>query len=199
MPPRAWLHSFVVIRAALGLVQPTSVTLKQGTLLSLPPARLASLTGSDDGMRYLWRLMRQGRCPFDVWESSDAEISLARRFRISPDVQQELVKTLLPLKSVAELSLIRVAADGTRKLLIKLSDELEVEAVLIPPLPSGDRRAANARSHTTLCISSQVGCRMACAFCATGRMGLVRNLSADEILAQAFLARRVVEESGLPR
>jgi 23S rRNA (adenine2503-C2)-methyltransferase len=67
----------------------------------------------------------------------------------------------------------QVSADGTRKYLWRLADEEAVESVLIP---SGSRR--------TLCISSQAGCALRCSFCATGRMGFRRNLSAFEIAAQ---------------
>lgn len=73
-----------------------------------------------------------------------------------------------------------VSADGTRKLLIQLrEDGLRVETVIIP---------WEARGQSTLCVSSQVGCRQACTFCMTGRMGKLRSLSTDEILAQVFLA-----------
>jgi 23S rRNA (adenine2503-C2)-methyltransferase len=71
------------------------------------------------------------------------------------------------------------AADGTRKLLFRLFDGEEIETVIIP-----------TEKRITLCISSQVGCAMACEFCATARMGLHRNLSAGEIVAQIFAARR---------
>lgn len=71
-------------------------------------------------------------------------------------------------------------ADGTHKYLLSLSDGAKVEAVAIPR-PGGKR---------TFCLSSQVGCRMACVFCATGRMGLLRNLEAGEIVAQVLFLRR---------
>jgi 23S rRNA (adenine2503-C2)-methyltransferase len=71
------------------------------------------------------------------------------------------------------------ASDGTRKLLLRLGDGEEIETVIIPT----DKRI-------TLCISSQAGCAMACEFCATARMGLHRNLTAGEIVAQIFAARR---------
>lgn len=64
------------------------------------------------------------------------------------------------------------------KFLVRTHDQLEVEAVWIPMQAGG-----------TLCISSQVGCRMGCAFCETGRMGLLRNLTAEEIVSQVFIAR----------
>ena len=88
------------------------------------------------------------------------------------------------LDDVATVALETEARDGTRKLLLRLSDGLEVETVILPPLPAtGRATAANARARTTLCISSQVGCRQGCVFCATGRMGLLRNLTTDEILS----------------
>jgi 23S rRNA (adenine2503-C2)-methyltransferase len=65
------------------------------------------------------------------------------------------------------------SADGTRKFLWRLHDGEAIESVLIP---SGTRR--------TLCISSQAGCALKCSFCATGRMGFRRNLTAFEIAAQ---------------
>lgn len=85
--------------------------------------------------------------------------------------------------TIATISHISVASDGTTKLLVKLiQDGLEVEAVIIP---------WKERGRSTLCISSQVGCAQGCSFCATGRMGRLRNLSADEICAQVFLARKI--------
>lgn len=67
----------------------------------------------------------------------------------------------------------QVSQDGTRKFLWRLADGEAIESVLIP---SGARR--------TLCISSQAGCALGCVFCATGRMGFRRNLTAFEIAGQ---------------
>ncbi len=69
----------------------------------------------------------------------------------------------------------------TMKFLLQFSDRLESESVLIP-----------MEAGNTLCISSQVGCRMGCAFCETGKMGLIRHLSCEEIVAQVFSARFVL-------
>jgi 23S rRNA (adenine2503-C2)-methyltransferase len=66
-----------------------------------------------------------------------------------------------------------VSTDGTEKFLLRLADGRHVESVFIPDTPS-----------MTFCISTQVGCAMACAFCLTGKMGLVRNLTAGEIVGQ---------------
>jgi 23S rRNA (adenine2503-C2)-methyltransferase len=65
------------------------------------------------------------------------------------------------------------SADGTEKFLLRLADDRRIESVFIPDTPA-----------MTFCISTQVGCAMACAFCLTGRMGLVRNLTAGEIAGQ---------------
>jgi 23S rRNA (adenine2503-C2)-methyltransferase len=65
------------------------------------------------------------------------------------------------------------STDGTEKFLLRLADGQRIESVFIPDTPS-----------MTFCISTQVGCAMACAFCLTGKMGLIRNLTAGEIVGQ---------------
>ncbi len=87
------------------------------------------------------------------------------------------------LESVADLSLPGIeesseSSDGARKLALKLSDGRRIETVHMP------RAVKNAR--VTMCISSQVGCAMGCTFCATGAMGIQRNLSAGEIVGQVL-------------
>src|SRR5256884_662956 len=77
-----------------------------------------------------------------------------------------------PLRRLA-LGTRQLSSDGTEKYLWDLGDGEAIESVLIP---EGKRR--------TLCISSQVGCALGCVFCATGRMGFRRNLTATEIAAQ---------------
>jgi 23S rRNA (adenine2503-C2)-methyltransferase len=75
----------------------------------------------------------------------------------------------------------------TVKASLATADGHEIECVRIPvPVPPG------AAPRTTLCVSSQVGCRLGCAFCETGRRGLVRNLTAAEIVAQVVTARAVL-------
>lgn len=68
--------------------------------------------------------------------------------------------------------------DGTRKLLFTLDDGMTIEAILIP---DDDR--------LTLCVSTQIGCMLDCAFCLTGTMGLQRNLKAYEIVDQVLTAQ----------
>mmetsp|Transcript_9043 Transcript_9043/g.29702 ORF Transcript_9043/g.29702 Transcript_9043/m.29702 type:complete len:435 (-) Transcript_9043:629-1933(-) len=73
---------------------------------------------------------------------------------------------------------IEQAPDGTAKLLIRLHDGYVVETVGIPELNDGSR--------LTVCVSSQVGCPMRCTFCATGKGGFARNLTASEIVDQVL-------------
>jgi 23S rRNA (adenine2503-C2)-methyltransferase len=63
--------------------------------------------------------------------------------------------------------------DGTRKFVLELADRRRIESVFIPDTPA-----------MTFCVSTQVGCAMSCGFCLTGKMGLVRNLTAGEIAGQ---------------
>ncbi len=89
---------------------------------------------------------------------------------------------------------IRVQESGQLlKFSLTLAGGVEVESVVIP---MDSYRAASWR---TLCVSTQAGCRMGCVFCATGRMGLVRNLSAAEIVVQLLAARTLLcERHGPP-
>ena len=72
--------------------------------------------------------------------------------------------------------------DETIKVVLAFADGREVESVRIPM----------GKGRFTLCVSSQVGCRLACGFCETAKMGLLRNLSAGEIIAQLVVARSVL-------
>jgi 23S rRNA (adenine2503-C2)-methyltransferase len=78
------------------------------------------------------------------------------------------------------------SSDGTRRFLLKLEDGREVETVFMP----------EAR-RDTICISSQVGCPLACEFCMTGVMGLERNMSAGEIVSQVVIVLNEVYGQGV--
>jgi len=78
---------------------------------------------------------------------------------------------------------VQTSSDGTRKLRLVTHDGQSIESVLIP---DGDK--------TTQCISSQVGCAVDCQFCATAKLGLVRNLDAGEIVDQVYVGRRLLAE-----
>jgi 23S rRNA (adenine2503-C2)-methyltransferase len=99
----------------------------------------------------------------------------ARTFADMTDLPQRLRDALDQEFSLPRLEIVarQKSTDGTEKFLFKLSDGEAIETVAIP---EGDR--------VTLCISSQAGCALQCAFCATGAMGFSRNLSVFEIAGQ---------------
>jgi len=105
----------------------------------------------------------------------------------------------------ARVSALKAAEDGTRKLLLEMGESATVECVLIPMTPLANQLDADAaavdddvdadevaepgRTRVTLCVSTQFGCAMGCVFCASGQAGLLRGLSAAEIVSQVYLAR----------
>jgi 23S rRNA (adenine2503-C2)-methyltransferase len=93
--------------------------------------------------------------------------ALSSKFRISPLTVVETARDL---------------RDGTVKLVVALHDGPKVEAVLMPDT-----------KRVSVCISSQAGCPLACAFCATGTQGLARNLTTGEIVAQLLELQRLSE------
>ena len=88
----------------------------------------------------------------------------------------------LPARSTKVAGVDR-ASCGTEKLLLELADGQRVECVLIPEAP-----------RMTLCISTQVGCPVGCVFCASGMLGVTRNLTAGEIVEQVLHARSRLPE-----
>lgn len=97
------------------------------------------------------------------------------------NVKEEGIYTIE--NSIASLSHMQVSPDGTTKILLKMKkDGLEVESVIIPWMDKG---------FSTLCVSSQVGCKQGCTFCATGRMGKLRSLTTEEIIVQLYYASKV--------
>jgi 23S rRNA (adenine2503-C2)-methyltransferase len=110
----------------------------------------------------------------------------ARNFDVMLNVSKVMRQKLAEHYSLARPQVVeeQVSVDGTRKWLIrmppldKLDKGAEVECVYIPESDRG-----------TLCVSSQVGCTLNCAFCHTGTQKLVRNLTTQEIVAQLIVAR----------
>lgn len=96
---------------------------------------------------------------------------------ISKDLRAELAETAVI--SNLEPEAVEQGSDGTRKYLFNLGDGNAVESVLIP-----------IEGRNTLCISSQVGCAMACEFCLTGTFKLTRNLTTAEIVNQIMAVKR---------
>lgn len=119
----------------------------------------------------LWRnFYRHGQ------SGSGSESSVPERVRSCLDSQLDWTPAL-------QVEKVLESRDGSRKFLLRSHDEQLVETVFIP---QGNRR--------TLCLSSQLGCPWACRFCATGAMGLRRNLSAGEIVAQVLAVQTALGE-----
>ncbi len=99
------------------------------------------------------------------------------------DIAKSLREKLQNVAKVAPPALIteQISDDGTRKWLLNVGEHNAIETVFIPENDRG-----------TLCISSQVGCALACTFCSTGRQGFNRNLSVAEIIGQLWWANRAL-------
>lgn len=107
----------------------------------------------------------------------------AADFAAMSDLAKSLREKLAAM-AVIELPQITydsVAADGTRKWLLSVGSGNGIETVFIPEVNRG-----------TLCVSSQVGCALACAFCSTGKQGFNRNLTVAEIIGQLWIANKMV-------
>jgi len=104
-------------------------------------------------------------------EFSKINISKELKEKIVTDFDVELPKIVSQIEST----------DGTKKFLLELSDGNLIETVLLIQ-----------EYGTTVCVSSQVGCKMGCAFCASGKDGFVRNLTVGEILSQVLICNNVL-------
>jgi 23S rRNA (adenine2503-C2)-methyltransferase len=130
------------------------------------------------------RLAERGHPPFRarqifrwIWKRGVTDISLMT------DLSRPLRAQLAEEFAVRTPRTIRrdVSEDGTQKFALSLEDDKQIESVYIPDTPA-----------QTFCVSTQVGCAMGCAFCLTGRMGFIRNLTAGEIAGQVrVLAHRL--------
>jgi len=113
------------------------------------------------------------------WIHHFGEAEFERMTDLAKSLRERLAHT-----AVVEIPVLltdTTAADGTRKWLLSAGAGNGIETVFIPEATRG-----------TLCISSQVGCALECAFCATGRQGFNRNLSAGEIVGQLWWANRAL-------
>jgi 23S rRNA (adenine2503-C2)-methyltransferase len=141
-------------------------------LLGMSPeqltAFLASLGEKPYRARQLMRWMYQHHV-LDFEQMTDLRLDLREHLSAAAELRTP------PVLSVQQSS------DGTRKWLLDVGAGQAVETVFIPEPSRG-----------TLCISSQAGCALDCAFCATGRQGFNRNLTPAEVLGQVLLAAREI-------
>lgn len=115
------------------------------------------------------------------WLYQQGVESVDEMTNLSKEVRQKLKE----LTIIGRLDIVKTqtASDATRKILFRLSDGENIESVIIP-----------GKTHLTLCVSTQAGCRMGCAFCLTGKQGLKRNLLPSEITDQILQIRKHIPE-----
>lgn len=138
-----------------------------------------------DGHTIAATLAEWGEKPFRARQIAEAKRQGARTWADITTLSRGLRERLEgegPLWDV-EPEDVLTSSDGTVKWRLGLADGRVVEAVLI----------AHAKGRRTLCVSSQVGCALACRFCATGSMGFGRDLTANEIIEQGLIGRAEAE------
>ena len=129
-------------------------------------------------------------------ELADPTSAVHNVTQVTPALVPSLPGRMYPLLAskfsllTSRLQSHKTSADGsTTKLLIRLQDGQHIESVIMRHKQQ-DIATGRAEQRITLCVSSQVGCAMACSFCATGTMGMRGNLYAGEILEQLLIANR---------
>jgi 23S rRNA (adenine2503-C2)-methyltransferase len=126
---------------------------------------------------------RYGKGPFlagalyrEFYKQGNPQAWQASAIAASPGLPDRLRQTMAFDPGVV---VDEVDQEGVVKFVTALRDGHRIESVILP-----------MESHFTICVSSQVGCRMGCRFCETARLGLVRQLSVEEIVGQVYAARR---------
>lgn len=114
------------------------------------------------------------------WIHQFGEVDFAEMSDLSKGLRKKLSDTVVI--EPPRITQHHLAVDGTRKWLLSVGAGNGIETVFIPELHRG-----------TLCISSQVGCALACTFCSTGKQGFNRNLTVAEIIGQLWLANKTIK------
>ncbi len=145
-------------------------------LIGMLPSELEDLAVELGASRYRGRQLATWIYRKSVY-ALDAMSDLPRDFRSALSENRTV--------TLPDVARVTPSQDGSRKLVFRLEDDSRVSAVI---MPDDDR--------ITLCLSTQVGCGYACAFCLTGTMGLERNLTAGEIVGQLLAANALLAEDG---
>ncbi len=145
-------------------------------LIGMLPSELEDLAVEFGASRYRGRQLATWIYRKSVY-ALDAMSDLPRDFRSALSENRTV--------TLPDVARVTPSQDGSRKLVFRLEDDSRVSAVI---MPDDDR--------ITLCLSTQVGCGYACAFCLTGTMGLERNLTAGEIVGQLLAANALLAEDG---
>ena len=178
------------------------------SILEAPFEDLCELMGGSGKASTIWKALRDGENPLhipllenDNMNQDNKCLSMKARDILTSvilgnnnqnngnsDIHSNnfnLDELLIPCKVDNE----NVASCGTRKWMSTLYDGNQIESVLIP---------SGKFDRTTLCVSTQIGCDRGCAFCATGKMGLVRNLTPSEIVGQVIRGLHITKREGMP-
>ena len=145
-------------------------------LIGMRPSELEDLAVEFGASRYRGRQLATWIYRKSVY-ALDAMSDLPKDFRSALSENRTV--------TLPDVARVTPSQDGSRKLVFRLEDDSRVSAVI---MPDDDR--------ITLCLSTQVGCGYACAFCLTGTMGLERNLTAGEIVGQLLAANALLAEDG---
>jgi 23S rRNA (adenine2503-C2)-methyltransferase len=114
----------------------------------------------------------------EVMQNGNRECSSLPEFSAQPDLARAIGNNI----HYPDCRIIDIKKDNAVKFATALRDGNVIESVIIP-----------AHNRTTLCVSSQAGCRMGCTFCMTAQNGFFRNLTAEEIVYQVFAARFILK------
>jgi 23S rRNA (adenine2503-C2)-methyltransferase len=152
-----------------------------------PPRHLADLT-PEERREAVEALGHKGfrASQLSRWYFTAHDDDPSRMTDLPAEAREPLVAALLP-KLLDPVRHVEADAGTTRKTLWRLHDGALVESVLM-----------RYPDRTTVCVSSQAGCGMACPFCATGQGGLTRNLSAAEIVDQVVASSRMLARGEIP-
>lgn len=141
-------------------------------------------------------IKKEGHSSFRLKQAQRAVyFRLVDSWREATDLPEDLRKLLednISLSSLQAVSVKESAKKDTIKVLFKTGDGYFIEAVLMKHL--SQKKDEGALGRNTVCVSSQAGCPMACAFCATGKMGFKRSLSAEEITDQVLHFARILKK-----
>ena len=111
----------------------------------------------------------------EVFQNGNLDLNHTKEFQHSQSFARKMALdlTINPGEVIEEKT-----DQGVTKFITRLQDGHEIESVVIP-----------MATHHTICVSSQVGCRIGCRFCQTGQLGFARNLTTEEIVGQVYAAK----------
>ncbi len=117
----------------------------------------------------------------EIIKNGNNRFENAVEFQKSKSLSEKIKNDLsIPIPPIVKTT----SEDNTIKYICRFDDKLESESVIIP-----------MKNHNTLCLSSQIGCKMGCKFCETGEMGFMRSLTVSEIVSQVYCARFILKKN----